>query len=306
MSSSQLERDEGGEVKLEAHAHHHQHQQHAEWSATQACLQAAIIETDTFVWEDLKLIGGLDLSFLPPENKNEESDEAVACLVILSFPQLEVLYESFLPTTLTSSYISGFLAFREAPPMVALVSELRQKHPELMPQLLVVDGNGVLHPRGCGLASHVGVKTGLASVGCAKTFLHVDGLETKGVREAMRGGGGGRREGEEVLMVDGGLEKRKKEGEGELEDTDVSTNSSRSLTLVGASGRIFGMAFCPPGITNPLYVSVGTGISLPLAVRVVKACCKHRVPEPVRQADLRSRAWVRGRAQGQVKKVEKS
>lgn len=300
MSSSQLERDERGEVELEAQTHHHQHEQHAEWSAIQARLQAAIIETDTFVWEDLKLIGGLDLSFLPSENKNEESNEAVACLVILSFPQLEVLYESFLPTKLNSPYISGFLAFREAPPMVALVLELRQKHPELMPQLLIVDGNGVLHPRGCGLASHVGLKTGLATLGCAKTFLHVDGLETKGVREVMRGGGGGEREGEEVLMVDGGLGKWRKVEEGKLEDTYVngSTSCSRSLTLIGASGRTFGMAFCPPGITNPLYISVGTGISLPFAMRVVQACCKHRVPEPVRQADLRSRAWIRGRTQG--------
>jgi len=267
--------------------------QHAEWSVTQARLQASITETDTFPWEDLKLIGGLDLSFLPSDNKEEESNEAVACLVVLSFPQLEVLYESFLPTTLTSPYISGFLAFREAPPMVELVQELRDKRPELMPRLLIADGNGVLHPRGCGLASHVGLMTGLSSVGCAKTFLHVDGLETKGVREAIKGVGSreGGKEGEE---------------EGEEEDVDASTSSNRSLPLIGASGRTLGMAFCPPGIINPLYISVGTGISLPTAMRVIKACCKHRVPEPVRQADLRSRAWVRERTQGQEKqKMEK-
>jgi deoxyinosine 3'endonuclease (endonuclease V) len=273
---SSFHQEEGEEVE----------HQHAEWSATQARLQASLIEVDTFAWEDLKLIGGLDLSFLPSSSKDEESNEAVACLVVLSFPQLEVLYESFLPTTLTSPYISGFLAFREAPPMVELVQELQGNNPDLTPQLLIVDGNGVLHPRGCGLASHVGLMTGLPSVGCAKTFLHVDGLETKGVREAIRGGGGGVRAGTE-----GGRE----EGEG----GDIS--SGRSLPLVGASGRTLGMAFCPAGIINPLYISVGTGTSLPTAMRVIKACCKHRVPEPVRQADLRSRAWIRERAQGQEK-----
>ena len=164
-----------------------------------------------------------------------------------------------------------------------------------MPQLLIVDGNGVVHPRGCGLASHVGVMAGLPTVGCAKTFLHVDGLETKGVREAIKGVGSreGGREGEEG-------------GEEEDVDTGTSSSSSRSLPLVGASGRTLGMAFRPPGIINPLYISVGTGISLPKAMRVIEACCKHRVPEPVRQADLRSRAWIRERAQESGKWKEKS
>lgn len=54
---------------------------------------------------------------------------------------------------------------------------------DLEPDVLFVDGNGRLHPRGAGLACHLGVVTGLRTVGLGKTFLHVDGLTKTGVRE---------------------------------------------------------------------------------------------------------------------------
>lgn len=49
--------------------------------------------------------------------------------------------------------------------------------------MVFVDGNGRLHPRGAGLACHLGVVTGLRTVGLGKTFLQVDGLTKVGVRE---------------------------------------------------------------------------------------------------------------------------
>lgn len=55
---------------------------------------------------------------------------------------------------------------------------------DLEPDVTFVDGNGRLHPRGAGLACHLGVVTGLRTVGIGKTFLHVDGLTKRGVREA--------------------------------------------------------------------------------------------------------------------------
>uniref|UniRef100_A0A1D5RC27 Endonuclease V n=1 Tax=Macaca mulatta TaxID=9544 RepID=A0A1D5RC27_MACMU len=50
--------------------------------------------------------------------------------------------------SLTAPYVSGFLAFREVPFLLELVQQLREKEPGLMPQVLLVDGNGVLHHRG--------------------------------------------------------------------------------------------------------------------------------------------------------------
>lgn len=49
--------------------------------------------------------------------------------------------------------------------------------------MVFVDGNGRLHPRGAGLACHLGVVTGLRTVGLGKTFLQVDGLTKVAVRE---------------------------------------------------------------------------------------------------------------------------
>lgn len=104
----------------------------------------------------LRLIGGVDVSFVntvknksqdesSDEEKEEEieeggavrkeiptqheEEEAIACLVILSFPGLQVVHENFLRTSLTLPYISGFLAFRELSPLVQLVEELKQTHP---------------------------------------------------------------------------------------------------------------------------------------------------------------------------------
>lgn len=57
---------------------------------------------------------------------------------------------------------------------------------DLEPDVLFVDGNGKLHPRGAGLACHLGVATGLRTIGLGKTFLHVDGLTKADVREASR------------------------------------------------------------------------------------------------------------------------
>ena len=61
--------------------------------------------------------------------------------------------------TMTQPYIPGFLAFREAPHLEDLVTTQRRERPELTPQLLVVDGNGLLHPRQAGLACHIGRAT---------------------------------------------------------------------------------------------------------------------------------------------------
>mmetsp|Transcript_37629 Transcript_37629/g.124655 ORF Transcript_37629/g.124655 Transcript_37629/m.124655 type:complete len:93 (-) Transcript_37629:135-413(-) len=69
--------------------------------------------------------------------------------------------------------------------------------------------------------------------------------------------------------------------------------------LVGASGATWGALLrtsepaSAAGGIRPVVVSVGHGLSLPSALGVVRRCSRHRIPEPVRQADLRSREWLR-------------
>ncbi|XP_045428254.1 endonuclease V isoform X5 [Pipistrellus kuhlii] len=209
------------------------------WKREQALLKARVVDQDTEAWQrdpafaGLQRVGGVDVSFV-----KGDSVRACASLVVLSYPELEVLYEDSRLVHLTAPYLSGFLAFREAPFLADAVRRLREEAPSLAPQVLLVDGNGVLHPRGFGVACHLGVLTDLPCVGVAKKLLQVDGLE------------------KDALHQDQALRSH-------------------------------------DGSSKPLYISVGHKMSLETAVRLTRSCCRFRVPEPVRQADIRSRDFIR-------------
>ncbi|XP_068066011.1 endonuclease V isoform X3 [Anomalospiza imberbis] len=128
-------------------------------------------------------------------------------------------------------------------------------------EVLLVDGNGLLHPRGFGTACHLGVLTDLPCIGVAKNLLHVDGL----VRDELH-----------------------------REQVRSLQRSGEAFPLTGTSGKVLGMVLrsCNNS-SRPLYVSVGHRVSLGMAVRLVRACCRFRVPEPIRQADIRSREYLR-------------
>ncbi|XP_058559580.1 endonuclease V isoform X2 [Neofelis nebulosa] len=187
------------------------------WIREQAQLKALVVDRDTEAWQrdpgfsGLQRVGGVDVSFV-----KGDSVSACASLVVLSYPELEVL---------------------------------------------LVDGNGLLHHRGFGVACHLGVLTDLPCIGVAKKLLQVDGLENNTQHKEKIG-----------LLRAGG----------------------DSFPLTGGSGTVLGMALrSHDHSTKPLYVSVGHKISLEAAVRLTRGCCRFRIPEPVRQADIRSRDYIR-------------
>ena len=166
-------------------------------------------------------------------------------------------------TSHRAPYIPGFLAFREVRFLLELLDELHASRPELQPQVILVDGNGILHPNRFGLACHLGVLSGIPTVGVGKTLHHVDGLNKETVRQLAAS----------------------------------ITSAGRHAQLVGSSGAVWGtlLRTTKPAEGNfkPIVISVGHGISLTSATALVWRTCKHRIPEPVRQADLRSREWLR-------------
>jgi deoxyribonuclease V len=107
----------------------------------------------------LRLLGGVDVGF-------EDGAVTRAAAVLIDAQTLQPVAEvvARLPTRMP--YIPGLLSFRELPAVLQAMAELPQT-----PDLVFVDGLGVAHPRGLGIAAHLGVITGLPTIGVAKSIL---------------------------------------------------------------------------------------------------------------------------------------
>lgn len=107
-----------------------------------------------------KFVAGADLSF------EIGSDTVFAGIVVLSFPDLEIVEECGLQTQAKFPYVPGLLSFREAPAILQVWEKLRHK-----PDVLILDGQGTAHPRRFGIACHLGLWLQIPTLGCAKTLL---------------------------------------------------------------------------------------------------------------------------------------
>ncbi|TNY36026.1 deoxyribonuclease V [Thermomonospora catenispora] len=109
---------------------------------------------------EIETVAGLDVSY------QEGTDRLAAAVVVLDAATLRQVEESVVIGTATFPYVPGLFAFRELPALVEALERLT-----VVPDLLVCDGHGLAHPRRFGLACHLGVLTGLPSLGVGKTRL---------------------------------------------------------------------------------------------------------------------------------------
>ena len=121
---------------------------------------AGRVEEQTPPGFDPGVVAGLDAAF--PRGGRE----CVAAAVAWSVRDRQVLEERIARRPLTFPYVPGLLSFREAPAVLAALSELNTPV-----DAVLCDGHGRAHPRRFGLACHVGVLTGIPAVGCAKSVL---------------------------------------------------------------------------------------------------------------------------------------
>jgi len=194
-------------------------------------------------------VTGVDVAY------DDERDLVVAAAVVLDEASLTVVAQATAVGRVSFPYVPGLLAFREVPTVLAALDGL-----PCPPGLVVCDGYGLAHPRRFGLASHLGVLTGLPTIGVAKnpfTFTYDDP--------------GTRRGNASPLLAD------RAEAAGEE-----------------AAGEEVGRALRTRDAVKPVFVSVGHRMSLDNAcAHTLGLTPKYRLPETTRRADALCRAALR-------------
>lgn len=112
------------------------------------------------VMGEIRRVAGADIAIDRAGNK------ARAAVVVLSFPDLDLVERRMVEIDLAFPYVPGLLSFREAPAILAAFEKLTET-----PDLLLADGQGLAHPRRFGIACHLGVLLDLPAIGCAKSLL---------------------------------------------------------------------------------------------------------------------------------------
>lgn len=108
----------------------------------------------------IRYIAGMDVS------SSRRSSKVWAGVVVLKYEDLSKAEEKWVSQETDFPYVPGLLSFREIPAMLEALEDLKTN-----PDVILCDGQGIAHPRGLGLASHLGILLGRATIGCAKSRL---------------------------------------------------------------------------------------------------------------------------------------
>ncbi len=109
---------------------------------------------------EISVVAGADASYA------RGSNEIYAVAVALRYPDMTIVERAFARVTTTFPYIPGLLTFREGPALVEAFSRLQSE-----PDVIFFDGQGIAHPRGLGIASHMGILLDRPTIGVAKSLL---------------------------------------------------------------------------------------------------------------------------------------
>lgn len=211
----------------------------AEYTAIQNELKQGISLCDSFELSAVKTVAGVDLAYW--QNSGEEY--AVCCIVVIDADTRKVIEKKHFSGKIEVPYMPGFLAFRELP-LVLKTADLL----ETSPDIFVFDGNGYLHPRHMGIATHASFYLDKPTVGIAKTYFRVD----------------------------------------KQTDYIEPENEAGSYTDIVIGGEVYGRALRTHKDVKPVFVSVGNHISLDTACELAMRLTdkESHIPVPTRLADL--------------------
>lgn len=131
----------------------------AEAIAIQEQLRGEIMTTDR-IQHPVRYVAGVDMGF--------EADGTIskAAVAVLSFPNLQLQETAIARRPTSFPYIPGFLSFREVPAVLDALEKIN-----IMPDLILCDGQGIAHPRRFGIACHLGLIVDIPTIGVAKSLL---------------------------------------------------------------------------------------------------------------------------------------
>ncbi|MCR5460614.1 MAG: endonuclease V [Acetatifactor sp.] len=211
----------------------------AEYAAIQNELRKGISLCDDFDASELKTVAGVDLAYW----KNDDGEYAVCCIVVIDVATHKVIEKKHFSGKIEVPYVPGFLAFRELPLVIETAKLL-----ETQPDIYIFDGNGYLHPRHMGIATHASFYLDKPTFGVAKSYFRVD----------------------------------------HQTDYVEPENEAGSYTDIVIDGETYGRALRTHKNVRPVFVSVGNHISIETACSLaLKLTDKEsHVPVPTRLADL--------------------
>jgi deoxyinosine 3'endonuclease (endonuclease V) len=142
--------------------------------ALQARLSRRVVRQTRINFEDIETVAGVDIGY--------RNGSARAAVVVMNLTDLKILEEALAAKPVQFPYVPGLLSFREGPVILDALGKLKTA-----PDLLMIDGQGIAHPRRFGAASHIGVLLDMPSIGCAKTRLVGDYKPPQGLDRAPDG-----------------------------------------------------------------------------------------------------------------------
>ena len=202
-------------------------------------LRGRIEPVDRLDMNSVKRIAGVDLAYW---NQGDE-EYAVCCIVVIDSETHEVIENQQYSGKIELPYMPGFLAFRELP-LILKTAELLETDPDLF----IFDGNGYLHPRHMGIATHASFYLNKPTVGIAKTYFRVD----------------------------------------QKTDYTEPENEAGNYTDIVIDGEVCGRALRTHKNVRPIFVSVGNFVSLDTACALALKLTdrESHIPVPTRLADL--------------------
>lgn len=120
--------------------------------------------------DQISTCAGVDLAYW----NDAGVERGVCCIVVMDYKTGNIMEETSSTGEIHFPYLPGFLAFRELPLVIKTAKQLRNT-----PDLFLFDGNGYLHPRHMGIATHASLFLDKPTIGIAKNYLHIDGIHVK-------------------------------------------------------------------------------------------------------------------------------